>query len=128
MRAIVKSLALPAFFVVCFVLSSSVTSGAANLVSGSYESSGGTDIVLTLAIKTPSPSNLIVEQFISPGNNITATSPPAIKINAPKGEVKWLFRNIRSGNLTLRNRINQTMVAAWRPSASPNPALKPAGS
>ncbi len=109
MRAHVKSSALPVFFVVCFFLSISVTSGAANLVSGSYESSGGTDIVLTLAINTPSPSNLIVEQFISPGNNITSTSPTAKKINAARGEVKWLFRNIQSGSLSLSMQLGSPL-------------------
>lgn len=79
---------------------------AADLVSGRYVSSTGTKIVLSLAIQTPAVSNLIVEQYLSPGNNITATSPRAKKVTAGKGKCKWLFRNTRKGNITLTIQLN----------------------
>ncbi len=77
------------------------TAGAANLVSGRYLSASGTTLVLSLTIQSPSPANLIVEQYLSPGNSIVATSPRAIKIDAAQSTLKWLFRNTQSGNLTL---------------------------
>lgn len=77
------------------------SASAANLVSGRYLSSGGTALVLSLSIPNPSPSNLIVEQYLSPGNSIATTSPRAKKIDATQCKVKWLFRNTRSGNITL---------------------------
>lgn len=77
------------------------TAGAANLVSGRYLSATGTTVVLSLSIQNPSPANLIVEQYLSPGNSITATSPRAIKVDAAQCKAKWLFRNTQSGNMTL---------------------------
>lgn len=105
---------LPVILVFLYALSSSTTSAAANLVSGSYGSAGGTNIVLNLSIKSPSPSNLIVEQYISPGNKITGTSPPAKKINAAQGKVKWLFRNIRSGSLSLSIKLGSPLKGSAR--------------
>jgi hypothetical protein len=77
------------------------TAGAANVVSGRYLSAEGTTVVLSLSIQNPSPANLIVEQYLSPGNKITSTSPQAKKIDNAKCKVKWLFRNTRSGNIIL---------------------------
>ncbi len=74
---------------------------AADLVSGRYLSSTGTKIVLSLSVQTPAVSNLIVEQYLSPGNDIFSTSPKAKKVRADKGKCKWLFRNTRKGNITL---------------------------
>ena len=96
-----KSIVLSLFCATGFILAGTLASDAADLVSGNYSSSGGTNIVLDLVVRTPAPSNLIVEQYISPANNITATSPPARKINPANGEVKWLIRNIQSGHLSL---------------------------
>ncbi len=85
------------------------TAVAANLVSGRYLSASGTTLVLNLTIQNPSPANLIVEQYLSPGNNIVSTSPRAIKIDASQSTVKWLFRNIQSGNLTLSIQLSAPM-------------------
>ncbi len=74
---------------------------AANPVSGRYLSVAGNEIVLLLSIRNPSPVNLIVEQYLAPGNNIIATSPTAIKIDADRGKIKWLFRDTQSGSITL---------------------------
>ena len=94
--------AISLFFISLVILISGLdTAGAANLVSGRYLSASGSSLVLSLTIQSPSPANLIVEQYLSPGNSIVATSPRAIKIDAAQSTVKWLFRNIQSGNLTL---------------------------
>lgn len=74
---------------------------AANSVSGRYLSAKGTRVVLSLSIQNPAPANLIVEQYLSPGNNIVKTSPKAKKIDNGKGKAKWLLRNTRNGNITL---------------------------
>ena len=82
---------------------------AENLVSGRYLSAGGTTVVLNLSIHDPSPANLIVEQYLSPGNSIATTSPRAKKVDATQCKVKWLFRNTRSGNITLSIQLKEPL-------------------
>ena len=72
-----------------------------DLVTARYISASGNSIVLTLSIGKPGPANLIVEQYIPPGNTVLTTSPKAQKIDHKKGKVKWLFRNTTSGNFRL---------------------------
>lgn len=91
------------------------TSFAANSVSGKYLSAEGTKLVLSLSIQDPPPANLIVEQYLSPGNKIVATSPRAKKIDNVKCKAKWLFRNTRSGNITLSIQLKAPLTG--RPSA-----------
>lgn len=103
-------LALSVFFVFAVILSFKPEAAvAANLVSGRYLSASGTNIVLSLSIQTPSPANLIIEQYLSPGNSIVATSPQAIKVDAKQGKVKWLFRNTQSGNITLSIQLKEPL-------------------
>lgn len=79
------------------------------LVSGRYLSAAGEKIVLSLSVGKPSPSNLIVEQYITPGNFVESTSPKAIKVDNKRGKVKWLFRNSRSGKLQLTMRLQHPL-------------------
>jgi hypothetical protein len=88
---------------------------AANSVSGRYLSAEGTKVILSLSIQNPSPANLIVEQYFSPGNKIVATSPRAKKVDNAKCKAKWLFRNTRSGNITLSIQLKAPLTG--RPSA-----------
>lgn len=74
---------------------------AASGVTGKYVSGSGASIVLSLSILNPSPTNLIVEQYLAAGNQIVSTSPRAKKIDNAQGQVKWLFRNIKNGTMTL---------------------------
>ena len=83
---------------------------AADLVSGKYLSANGTSLVLRLTIQHPAPANLIVEQSLAPGNLVTSTSPQARKIDNTKHKVKWLFRNIRSGKITLSTRLKTPLT------------------
>lgn len=82
---------------------------AADLVSGRYLSASGTTLVLSLSIHNPSPANLIVEQYLSPGNKIASTSPQAKKVDATQCKVKWLFRHTRSGNITLSIQLKEPL-------------------
>ena len=104
-------------FLLYFLASATAVSGS-DLVSGRYISASGKDIVLSLSIATPSPANLIVEQYITPGNTVQATSPRAIKVDNGRGKIKWLLRNSRSGNLqlamTLRNPLQGRVQAMAR--------------
>ena len=99
-------------------LASATEVSASDLVSGRYISASGNNIVLTLYIGTPSPSNLIVEQYITPGNTVQATSPKAVKVDNNRGKVKWLLRNSRSGSLqlaiTLKNPLRGRVQAMAR--------------
>lgn len=83
---------------------------ADNLVTGKYISSSGTDIVLNLTIQNPAPANLIVEQYLSPENNIVDTAPQAKKIDNAQGNIKWLFKNTRNGILSLSIRLSSPMA------------------
>lgn len=82
---------------------------AKTTVSGRYNSASGKEIVLSLNVKTSGPTNLIVDQNLGKGNVIVATSPPAQKINSNAGEVKWLFRNIPPGPLTLSIKLKSPL-------------------
>jgi len=98
--------------IISFLFIVSGEANTANLVSGQYISAGGTAVVLRLTIQNPSPSNLIVEQYLSPGNEIAGTSPHAKKINSASGKVKWLFRNTQSGNINLTIRLKAPLVGS----------------
>jgi hypothetical protein len=94
-------LSIGALFFLFSVLALATAVSGSELVSGRYTAASGKNIVLALSIGNPSPSNLIVEQYITPGNSVQATSPKAIKVDNRQGKVKWLFRNTRSGKLQL---------------------------
>jgi hypothetical protein len=80
-----------------------------SLVTGKYISSSGTEIVLNLTIQNPAPANLIVEQYLTPDNQIIDTSPQAKKIDNSQGNVKWLFKNTRNGILSLSIRLSNPL-------------------
>jgi hypothetical protein len=90
------------FFITMMVALCIVPAYAAdNLITGKYIFSSATEIVLNLSIPNPAPANLIVEQYLSPGNAIANTSPQARKIDKTQGNVKWLFKNTKDGILSL---------------------------
>ena len=82
------------------------------LVSGHYRSSSGNRIVLNLSISNPAPANLIVEQYLSADNSIVSTSPRAKKRSG--GKLKWLFRNISPGRLTLSIQLQSSLKGTVR--------------
>ncbi len=96
------------------LFSSHYSIAAANLVSGRYLSATGNEVVLSLSIQSPSPVNLIVEQYLPPGNSIISTSPQAVKIDAARGKVKWLFRNTKSGGITLSIHLQTPLKGSAR--------------
>ncbi len=83
---------------------------ADTLVTGKYHSGSGNEVVLNLSIQNPAPASLIVEQYLSPENTIVGTSPPAKKVDSVQGSVKWLFKNTKSGNLSLTIRLDGPFV------------------
>lgn len=91
----------------CFV--PSYAYAADNLVTGKYILSSATEIVLNLSIPNPAPANLIVEQYLSPGNAIASTSPQARKIDKAQGNVKWLFKNTKYGILSLSIKLSSPL-------------------
>lgn len=80
-----------------------------NLVTGKYLSSSGSEIVLHLTIQNPAPANLIVEQYLAPENTIIDSFPRAKKIDNSQGNIKWLFKNIRNGSLSLSIRLSNPL-------------------
>ena len=98
-------------FLVCAILAFSYGANATeNLVTGKYASSSGSEIILNLDIQNPAPRNLIVEQDLSSENKIIATSPQANKIDNTQGNVKWFFKNTKSGLLTLLIKLSDPLV------------------
>lgn len=87
-------------FLIVIVLGQQLVS-AAESVTGRYLSATGTSVVLSLSLQKPSPANLIVEQYLASGNKIVATSPPAKKVDAAGGKVKWLLTNTQKRTITL---------------------------
>lgn len=85
------------------------TNASDDMVTGRYTASVGSEIVLHLTIQNPAPANLIVEQYFAPENTIIDSSPRAKKIDASKGTVKWLFKNIKTGNLSLSTRLGNPL-------------------
>ncbi|PIE03390.1 MAG: hypothetical protein CSA81_02375 [Acidobacteria bacterium] len=72
-------------------------------VTGKYTSISGNTIVLQLSVASPPPANLIIVQDTGGGpNRIISTQPTAKKINPEKGKIKWLFRNMQPGNISLK--------------------------
>ena len=74
---------------------------SAEMVSGTYISAAGTQIVLQLRVQSPSPLNIIVEQFFSADNEITGTRPAAKKISRNGRETKWLLKKIGKGSVAI---------------------------
>ncbi|SDP18517.1 hypothetical protein [Desulforhopalus singaporensis] len=93
----------------CLVAAPGAKAQAANGVSAGFISSDDKNIVLSIRISHPSPATLIVEQYLSPGNAIVRTSPPAKKINRRNGVVKWLFTNVKTGTLNLVTTLDRPL-------------------
>lgn len=74
-----------------------VSSYGNNTVSGRYYSSTGKTITLQITVTSSTPTNIIVEQYIEPGNKILSASPKPKKLDNSRGKVKWLLRNFHSG-------------------------------
>jgi len=89
------------------VLMSQAGAEAKTLVTGKYASSTGGKIILNLHIRNPAPANLIVEQYLSPQNSVINIGPKPIK-RSP-GKIKWLFRNTRSGRLSISIKLRSPL-------------------
>ena len=85
------------FFCLTLLLFSYSMACAGNAITGNYASAGGKVITLHLNIKSNFPANIIVEQYLKPGNKIIETRPRASKVDPNSEKVKWLFRNVKSG-------------------------------
>jgi hypothetical protein len=97
------------FFTLCVFQFAVTPAQGAELVTGNFSSASGTRIVMNLSIASPAPSNLIVEQYISPQNSIKSTNPRAKKISGQSGKIKWLFRNIQPGTISLETELNSPL-------------------
>ncbi len=95
------------FFLMITIALSQQPLMAKSLVTGHYGSASGKRIILNLHISNPAPTNLIVEQYLSPGNEIKSTSPGAKKISS--GNIKWLFRNTSSGTLSISIQLKSNL-------------------
>lgn len=78
-------------------------------ITGNYVSAGGKIITLHLNIKSNSPVNIIVEQYLSPGNKIIATRPRASKVDQNGEKVKWLFRNVKNGRKEITIKLGSAL-------------------
>lgn len=92
------------FLCICAVavLYNAQSASAADIVSGRYISSSGKTIELALDIQSPAPASLIIEQYLPPGTRIASSQPKLKKYNIKKGKVKWLLKNVRSGEMIVR--------------------------
>lgn len=74
-------------------------------VDATFLRSHGPEIVMELSIKGHVPANVIVDQYFHPANKVIGTFPPARKLTPKRGEVKWLFRNVKNGRITITTRL-----------------------
>jgi hypothetical protein len=106
---VIRSYFPPAGWVWFVVFAALIGSGgqAHASVSGKYLSASGNTLVLSLNLAKGS-SAIIVEQEMSAVNLVVSTSPPAGKVDAGGGKIrcKWLFKNVRPGNITLSTRLS----------------------
>ena len=89
---------------------------AGELVHGTYLSSSGKTIELSITAGTPPPSHIIVAQTIPPGVNVASSQPEAQKINIQEGKIKWLLKKVQPGSQTLKiilmRPVQPTMIGA----------------
>ena len=83
----------------CFLLCVGTASNSEAGQAGALLMQDGQTIVLEVSVPTPPPSSLIATIKLSPQVKIEATSPGTAKINAKKGQIKWLVKNPRQGSL-----------------------------
>lgn len=69
-------------------------------VVGRYKVSGAT-IRHTITIPPQPPMAVIVVQYLPPGTEIIAAEPAFSRYDQEKGEVKWLFKDVNPGPLTI---------------------------
>ncbi len=91
---------------ILFLFALPQASCAANgTVSGRYLRHAGGTVILQLAIGSPAPQAVIVEQFLPAGTRVVSSAPPAQKINARAGVIKWLLIGVRPGRRVLTLKV-----------------------
>ncbi|RJX36267.1 MAG: hypothetical protein C4531_00145 [Desulfurivibrio sp.] len=93
----------------CVTLPAVRPASARDLVSGRYISSAGKNIVLDLDVKGPSPSNLIVHQFLPAEVDITGSSPAYMKFDKKRGKVQWLIKNVQPGRVRISMELSEPL-------------------
>jgi len=105
MKTMMKSTTRTAVVIsVLILLLADLSSVALAGVSASYRQEDGKTAVVEINVSPPAPRNLIVQVYLPSSTVIAATEPPAAKFERDSGTVKWLLKNISSGNLQLRVR------------------------
>lgn len=96
-----------ALVTICFVFTGTAAS-AATKVSGRWQQRTGKKIVLELALSSPAPLNIIVEQYLSGPVEVVTTTPHAKKIEQDGKVIKWLLRDVHSGTITLQTILKKS--------------------
>jgi hypothetical protein len=99
------------FVTVLLVLLMPRSSSAGAEVSAVYSQAQGTLLAVEIRVGAPPPSSLILVQNLPPGVTLLGAQPPADNVNAGKGEVKWLLRDIAPGQFTIRMTLDQPVNA-----------------
>lgn len=93
-------------FICFFLLLGTSSANGSPPIHGTFLPVRGTEIVLVLTINGPVPANVIVDQHIHPANRVINTIPKARKVTSQQGVVKWLFRNVKNGKITITTRLD----------------------
>jgi len=83
---------------------------AAEPVSARYLGVSGDTVRLRITIGSPSPQNMILEQYLPPGAQMVGSSPSARQVRN-SGVVKWLFKNVSPGNIEVSMRVSPPAAA-----------------
>ncbi len=98
---------------ILLLLISASRSWALGVITGKYLTRTSTGLTLQLTVKPPAPASLIVIQHLPAGAEIASSNPAFKKYNHKKGTVRWLFRNLKPGELTIRLKL-KTPIAPER--------------
>lgn len=73
-------------------------------VLAKYHRVSGDTVHLRIDVGNPSPSSLILEQYLPRGTRLVSSSPPARQTGDGR-VVKWLFKNISTGAIDVRIQV-----------------------
>ena len=84
---------------------------ATHLLAARYARLAGQEVVVEVAVGQPPPPTLIVIQTLPPEVAVVQAEPATSSSNSKTGEVKWLLRGVKAGNLSLRLTLDRPVAA-----------------
>jgi len=80
----------------------------ADVVSAQMYRETPTQVIIEVVLAPPAPSSMIVEMRFPAGVIVERTNPAASKFNKNTNSLKWLFKDVHPGSLSLAVTTKQT--------------------